>query len=131
MSEVPRTEVEPTQEQKLELEKRRKAYYDCKTSGCPDENELFKNYHDYATELLIDLSGKLDIPSGPEPELDEGYQKPGGWGSTDANPGNWKAVPMKDDPSKWKVVDKNGKNIATEFKTEDAAKAWIEKAKDG
>jgi hypothetical protein len=38
---------------------------------------------------------------------------------------SWKVVPMKDDPSKFKVVDDKGRNIATNFSYKEQADAWL------
>lgn len=66
-------------------------------------------------------------PPKPEPE-DKGRIKD--WGSEDDNPHNWKVVSMKDDPTKFKVIDKDGVNIADLFNTEAGAKAFIQNAID-
>lgn len=115
-----------TDAEKQEFEALRKKYFDCRSVGCADEKDLFQEYQDLATKLLIDLSGKF--PPGPDQEPDEGYVKPGGWGAN-PDPNTWKVVPMKDNPKKFKVVDDKGKNVATEFKTQAGAQAYIDKAK--
>ncbi|MDR4491342.1 MAG: discoidin domain-containing protein [Candidatus Nitrosocosmicus sp.] len=63
----------------------------------------------------------------PEPE-DKGRVKEGGWGSVDDNPNNWKVVHMKDDNRLLKVVDKDGVNVADNFKTLEGAKKFIAEA---
>ena len=51
----------------------------------------------------------------------------GTWqGANTSDPTTWKSVTMINDPSKWKVVDANGKNIATEFPSQDAADEYID-----
>lgn len=60
----------------------------------------------------------------PTPE-DLGHEKEGGWGSTDDNPHNWSYTPMKDDKTKFKVVDKNKVNRRDLFDTEAGAKKFI------
>lgn len=52
-------------------------------------------------------------------------------GADTSNPNGWKVVPMVDDPSKFKVVDANDKNIAVGFTTKDAAQGYIEDKKAG
>ena len=121
------TEREPTEEEKQTLELYRTEYEECKNVGCADEPELFRRYHDYAVDLLIDLSGKLDIPDKDQ-EADEGYVKPGGWGGN-ANPATWVTTVMKDHPEWWKVVDDTRTNIATGFKTQESAQRYIDEAK--
>lgn len=130
MSEENKAKHEPTKEELEQLERFRKQYADCKAVGCADEQDLFNQYHDLAVKLLIDLSGKLELPPGPEPNIDEGYQKPGGWGAN-TDPLTWTVTGMKDDPSKFKVVDNSGKNVATEFKTMAGAQDFINDAKEG
>lgn len=117
---------EPSEADKQQLEKLRVQYENCKKVGCADEQPFFNQYHDLATKLLIDLSGKLE--PGPEQEPDEGYVKPGGW-QANPDPKTWKVVPMKDNPKKFKVVDDKGKNVATEFKTQAGAQRYIDNAK--
>ena len=48
------------------------------------------------------------------------------WTNPNMNPNSWKAVPMVDDPSKWKVVDDKGINIAAGFVEEDQANEFIQ-----
>lgn len=58
----------------------------------------------------------------PEPE-DKGRVKD--WGSKDNNPHNWKVVNMKDDPTKFKVVDKDNVNRADNFNAKAGAEKFI------
>jgi hypothetical protein len=51
--------------------------------------------------------------------------KEGGWGGDEASAATWESVPMKDDPSMFKVVDKQGKNIAHKFASEAEADNYI------
>src|SRR5689334_11096346 len=81
-----------TQEQIDELERLRQVYETAKSTGAANLDEAREEYQLYAQKLLIDLSGDKLEP-GPDQEPDEGYQKPGGWGSKDKDPNNWKAVP--------------------------------------
>jgi hypothetical protein len=55
----------------------------------------------------------------------EGIVLHGGWGG-DQDPDNWKVVPMKDKPEKFKVVDDKGTNIATDFSTKAIAQQYID-----
>jgi hypothetical protein len=54
----------------------------------------------------------------------EGKIKPGGWGAM-TDPDNWKVAPMKDKPTMFKIVDKQGKNVATDFSTAAIAEQYI------
>lgn len=110
---------------KLKLETARVKYEQCKKVGCADEQALFNIYHDIATDLLIDLSGKLDPP--PPIEIEHGYVKPGGWGAK-TDPKTWSVTTMKDPPDQFKVVDDNGINVATNFKTRVGADAYVKEA---
>lgn len=110
---------------KLKLEKARVKYEECKKVGCADEQDLFNAYHDLAVSLLVDLSGKLDPP--PHIEVEHGYVKPGGWGAKQ-DPATWSVTAMKDPPEQFKVVDDNGINVATNFKTKVGAEAYVKEA---
>src|SRR5215510_9665445 len=128
---------EPTKKQLDELEKLRKNYYDAKAAGSADAEAAGEVYHDYATDLMIDLSGRLDtlpdeptdggtsgggggdvvvvVPGQPtKPEEGSYFIKEGGWGA-DTNPDNWDVNQMRDKPDRFKVIDRNSKNVATDF----------------
>ena len=62
---------------------------------------------------------------GPDPDPNDEHIREGGWGGDMAGAALWDAVPMKDDPSLWKVVDKAGKNIAHRFASEAEADRYI------
>lgn len=62
---------------------------------------------------------------GPDPDPNDEHIREGGWGGDMAGAALWDAVPMKDDPSLWKVVDKAGKNIAHRFTSEAEAERYI------
>jgi hypothetical protein len=62
---------------------------------------------------------------GPDPDPNDEHVREGGWGGDMASPELWESVPMKDDPSLYKVVDKAGKNIAHKFATEAEADKYI------
>jgi hypothetical protein len=123
------TRREPSEEDKAKLEQLRLAYVKAQQNNSPDLDKAREAYQDFAVKLLVSLSGKLDPPPGPDPGADPGYVKPGGWGSTDKDANNWKAIPMVDTPQLFKVVDKAGVNVATNFKSLDGALAYIDAAK--
>lgn len=119
-----------TDADKIELERLRKQYEDCQKANCADKQDFFNQYIFMATKLRIELSGKLNPPSGPDPGADPGYVKPGGWGSKELDmPNVWQVVPMKDHPEMFKVVDSKAVNVATNFKTKEGAQAYIDAAK--
>lgn len=62
----------------------------------------------------------------PKPTEDKGRVKD--WGSVDTNPNNWKVVSMKDDKTKFKVVDKSNVNVADNFNTKEGAQKFIDDA---
>jgi hypothetical protein len=68
---------------------------------------------------------EMDEPKPPLEEPTEGTIKPGGWGANQ-DPNTWEPTAMKDRPELFKVVDDQGKNVATDFTTEDNAKYYIE-----
>jgi hypothetical protein len=59
------------------------------------------------------------------PKPAEGYEKPGGWGAN-KDPDTWTITRMKDDPTKFKVVDDKGKNVATHFTSKQSAQYYID-----
>lgn len=119
-----------TDADKQKLEDLRLAYVKAQETGSAELESAREAYQDFATKLLIELSGKLDPPVGPDPGADSGYVKPGGWGGN-PDPNTWVVTSMKDHPEMFKVVDDKGKNIATNFKTKEGAQAYIDKAKTG
>lgn len=144
---------EPTQEQLDELEKLREAYDNARKSGSADVEALGEKYHDFATDLMIDLSGWIDPGPDQEPDGGQGGTKPepkpgepsepgigsffikdGGWGA-DVDPKTWTVASMADNPALFKVIDNKSKNVATDFKTVELAAnyiAWyIRKAEGG
>lgn len=69
--------------------------------------------------------GPGPIDCGPDPDPSDEHIAHGGWGGDIGSPETWESVPMKDDPKLFKVVDKEGKNIAHKFNTEAEADAYI------
>lgn len=61
---------------------------------------------------------------GPDPDPNDDHIAHGGWGGDLGSPETWESVPMKD-PSKFKVVDAKGVNIAHNFATEAEADTYI------
>ena len=62
----------------------------------------------------------------PTPVPTGGTIKPGGWGAGGWYE-DWEVVPMRNDPSKFKIIDiSDGKNVATDFNSEAEAQAWID-----
>jgi hypothetical protein len=62
---------------------------------------------------------------GPDPDPTDEHIAHGGWGGDLGSPETWDAVPMKDDPKLFKVVDKAGTNIAHNFASEAEAEKYI------
>jgi hypothetical protein len=79
--------------------------------------------------LLDKVFGGTDpAPSeecGPDPDPSGVHIKEGGWGGDTAGAQTWESVPMKDNPSEFKVIDKAGKNIAHKFASEAEADKYI------
>lgn len=69
--------------------------------------------------------GPGPVDCGPNPDPSDSHIAHGGWGGDMGSPETWDAVPMKDDPSQWKIVDKQGVNIAHKFASETEAEAYI------
>lgn len=83
--------------------------------------------------------GGAGVPNNPPPSggggSPPGYTPPAGiqtsgsgarWSGADPNPDHWQVVPMQDDPSKYKVVDANGKNVAARFDNKADAEYYIQ-----
>ncbi len=72
----------------------------------------------------VDLTQVVEVDKTPVP-ADAGVVKPGGWG---ANPdaSKWTVTHMKNPPVEFKVVDDKGVNVATNFKTQAGAQAYID-----
>lgn len=70
------------------------------------------------------------VPTGepPKPEPGTFTVKEGGWGANQ-DPSTWTVTNMKDPATKFKVVDDQQKNVATEFTTHDNAQSYIDYAK--
>jgi hypothetical protein len=62
---------------------------------------------------------------GPDPDPNDEHIREGGWGGDMAGATTWESIPMKDDSKLWKVVDKEGKNIAHKFASEAEADVYI------
>jgi hypothetical protein len=69
--------------------------------------------------------GPIPPTCGPDPDPNDEHIREGGWGGDMAGASQWDAIPMKDDPSLWKVVDKVGVNIAHKFASEAEAEKYI------
>ena len=68
----------------------------------------------------------LPVPPSPLlPKPAEGFEKVGGWGAS-KDPDTWTITRMKDDPTKFKVIDNKGKNVATHFTSKETAQYYID-----
>lgn len=81
-------------------------------------------------ERLLKLEGKPPPPPPPpecgaDPDPNDEHIAHGGWGGDLGSPETWESVPMKDDPTQFKVVDAKGVNIAHKFTTEAEADKYI------
>jgi hypothetical protein len=124
------TDGKPTKEQLDKLEQLRVVYANAKSSGSADLEKAREAYQDYAADLLIGLSGKPDptdnggggtTPTQPEKPT-EGVVKQGG----NQDPDTWTINAMRDNPAKFKIIDHDSKNIATDFTTMANASTYIE-----
>lgn len=95
----------------------------------PTATEYDKKQDADIKKLMDKVFGGTNPPPeedcGPNPDPNNEHIAHGGWGGDMGSPETWDAVPMKDDPTKWKVVDKAGKNIAHQFATEAEAEDYI------
>lgn len=88
----------------------------------------------HTIQLVNDPSWKpnenIPVPDPTAPEnVDLGRVKD--WGSKDKDPNNWKVVNMKNNNKLFKVIDKDGVNVADLFQTQKGAQAFIDKKKGG
>lgn len=109
----------------------KKRYMDAVANGSTDMQDLARQYHDLVLDLFIrDHNEEGTVPGplpgcGPDPDPDDEHVKEGGWGGDESSAKTWESIAMKDDPSQWKVVDKEGKNIAHKFSSEEEADRYI------
>jgi hypothetical protein len=76
----------------------------------------------------IETEPPLPLPPPTSPLLPkpaEGFEKAGGWGAN-KDPDTWTITRMKDDPTKFKVIDDKGKNVATHFTSKETAQYYID-----
>lgn len=91
----------------------------------------FQGTVDFSNLTIKRIDG--DQPPVPDPEPGptdptkptEGTIKPGGWGADLVNKSAWKVVNMRDFPEQFKVVDAAGKNVATNFTTQQVAENFV------
>jgi len=109
----------------------KKAYMEAAANGSTEMADLAREYHDTVIDILISDHTGESIPGplpgcGPNPDPEDEHIAHGGWGGDTAAPKTWDAVKMKDDPKLWKVVDKEEKNIAHKFESEQEAQKYID-----
>lgn len=120
-----------TEEELKIINEKKKVYEDAVKSGSANASQLAIEYFAAFVGSIIGniaVPGQPPVPPvgcGPNPDPTGEHKKTGGWGGDEAGAATWDAVPMKDDPNLWKVVDKAGTNIAHKFVTEGEADAYI------
>jgi hypothetical protein len=120
-----------TEEELKIIQDKKKAYEDALAAGAANTAALAIEY--FASFIGAMIGNISNVPPivtagcGPNPDPSNEHVKEGGggWGGDTAGASTWDAVPMKDDPSLWKVVDKEGKNIAHKFASEVEADSYI------
>lgn len=121
-----------TPEEIKQIADARKEYFEAFSNGRPTMQDEAREYFDIALGIIIKkLGGGEDLPGplpgcGPNPDPNNEHIREGGWGGDMAAASQWDAVPMRDDPSLWKIVDKAGKNIAHKFASEQEAQTYID-----
>ena len=126
------TAVITDEELKIILEKK-KAYEEAYKAGAANAQALALEYFaSFIGAMIGNIATGTPPPvpgpvpgCGPDPDPNDEHIAHGGWGGDLGSPETWDAVAMKDDPSKFKVVDKAGKNIAHNFATEKEADDYI------
>lgn len=86
-------------------------------------NEFKKKY----PKVFIPDEGDVDPTPNPEPECpdlpDDGRPQP--QKNANKDPNTWKVVPMRDDPSLFKIVDDKDVNVADQFHSQATADQYI------
>lgn len=105
---------------------KKNAYVKAFNAGSVTMPDLAREYHDKAIEVILGLHGTTVPPPPPTcpPLPDDGRPQPSKGANTDAT--KWKVVPMKDDPSLFKVVDENNVNVADQFDSQATAQQYID-----
>lgn len=62
------------------------------------------------------------VPTPTAEPADRGIEKSG----YDKDVSKWTAVNMRDDPAKGKIIDKNGRNVRTDFQSKSNAQLWLD-----
>lgn len=120
-----------TPEEIKQIAQAKKEYNEAFMNGSPTMQDEAREYFDTVLDIILKkLGGGTDIPGplpgcGANPDPNNEHVKEGGWGGDTAAAATWDAVPMKDDPALWKVVDAAGKNIAHKFASEADAEKFI------
>lgn len=97
-----------------------------KITGLNDANEIVDIK--FLTEDCNCCKAKCECEEEPDPTPVDDPGRVKNWGSTDKNPNNWKVKQMNDDITKFKVVDKDGVNVADLFNTQEGAQKFIDDA---
>lgn len=105
------------------------AYIKAFQAGSVTMPDLAREYHDSALEAILGLHGTLPSPPPPPPPIcpplpNDGRPQPSKGANADAS--KWKVVPMRDDPSLFKVVDDAGINVADQFDSQVTAQQYID-----
>lgn len=105
---------------------KKRAYIKAFDAGSVTMPDLAREYHDVAIEAILGLHG---TPPPPEPPVcpplpDDGRPQPSKGANKDPN--TWKVVPMRDDPSLFKVVDDKEINVADQFDSQTTAQQYID-----
>lgn len=114
-----------TTDELKDIQIKKKAYDEALKNGSTEMPDRARQYHDAVINAILTGDLPIEPGCGANPDPTNEHVKEGGWGGDTAGATTWESVPMKDDPSLWKVVDKEGKNIAHKFESEAEADAYI------
>lgn len=119
-----------TPEEIKQIAQAKREYNEAFMNGSTTMQDEAREYFDTVLDIILKKLGGGDIPGplpgcGPNPDPNNEHIKEGGWGGDMAGASQWDAVAMRDDPSLFKVVDKQGKNIAHKFASEADAEKFI------
>lgn len=117
---------ELTDAQKKKIEDAKKLYIAAFKAGSVTMSDLAREYHDIALDELLLVHGGVIPPPPPVclPLPSSGRPQPAKGANPD--PHKWSAVVMKNDATKFKVVDAAGINVADLFDSKAHAEQYIQ-----
>ena len=112
--------------QKKKIADKKKLYIDAFKAGAVTMDDLAREYHDVALDELLSIHGGAIPPPPPvcPPLPSSGRPQPAK--GANADPLTWSVTPMRNDPTKFKVVDAAGINVADLFDSQAHAELYVQ-----